>query len=112
MIGTATAAGITWALWKVATVDTFTLLKATAVTFAGERPILLDGMRYMGMECLSIRDRRIRSLKRKQRVRKQIRNSGMQNCIPLTLTDTNESMHIMSTKPGEEPFDVNEYLRL
>ena len=59
--------------------------KATAVTFAGERPILLDGMRYMGMECPSIRGRKIRRLIKKQRVRKQIRNSGMQNCIPLTL---------------------------
>ena len=53
--------------------------KATAVTFAGERPILLDGMRYMGMECRNIRDRRARSRRRKQRVRKQIRNSGEKN---------------------------------
>ena len=52
-------------------------------------------MRSTGMECLSIRDRKIRRLIKKQRVRKQIRNSGMQNCIPLTLTDTNESMHIV-----------------
>ena len=47
------------------------------------------------MACLSIRDRKIRRLIKKQRVRKQIRNSGMQNCIPLTLTDTNESVHIV-----------------
>ena len=70
-------------------------MKATAVTCAGERHILWDGMRYMGMACLSIRDRKIRRLIKKQRVRKQIRNSGMQNCIPLTLTDTNESVHIV-----------------
>ena len=62
---------------------------------AGERHILWVGMRSTGMECPSIRGRMIRSLRRKQRVRKLIRNSGMQNCIPLTLTDTNESVHIV-----------------
>ena len=56
--------------------DTFTPLKATAATSAGERHILWAGMRSMGMACQSIRDRRVRSRRRRQRVRKQIRNSG------------------------------------